>query len=130
MPLTLLCVPSCGMADFKKLRVWKKAHALAINAERVVTDIRSPDHRPLRGQLNRAAMSIPTNIVEGRGKKTDHDFARYLGYALGSACELEYHITLARDIGAISEGDFNSLMRQVVEIKRMLHGLIDRLSEQ
>jgi len=75
-------------------------------------------------------MSIPTNIVEGRGKKTDRDFARYLGYALGSACELEYHITLARDIGAISEGDFNSLMRQVVDIKRMLHGLIDRLSEQ
>ena len=75
-------------------------------------------------------MSIPTNIVEGRGKKSDRDFARYLGYALGSACELEYHIILARDVGEISEGDFNSLMRQVVDIKRMLHGLIDRLSEQ
>ena len=75
-------------------------------------------------------MSIPTNIVEGRGKKSDRDFARYLGYALGSACELEYHIILVRDVGEISEGDFNSLMRQVVDIKRMLHGLIDRLAEQ
>jgi four helix bundle protein len=96
------------VADFKKLRVWRKAH----------------------GQSNRAAMSIPTNIVEGRAKNSDRDFARYLGYALGSATELEYHITLARDVGAMSESDFNSLMRQVVDIKRMLHGLIERLSAQ
>ncbi len=118
------------MADFKKLRVWTKAHALALNAERVAAEIRNAAHKPLRSQLNRAAMSIPTNIVEGRGKKTDRDFARYLGYALGSACELEYHIILARDVGAMSESDFDSLMRQVVDIKRMLHGLIDKLSEQ
>jgi four helix bundle protein len=118
------------MADFKKLRVWNKAHALALNAERVAEQIREAAHKPLRSQLNRAAMSIPTNIVEGRGEKTDRDFARYLGYALGSACELEYHFILARDLGAMSESDFDSLMRQVVDIKRMLHGLIDRLSEQ
>ncbi|PYO50043.1 MAG: hypothetical protein DMD72_03430 [Gemmatimonadetes bacterium] len=118
------------MADFKKLRVWKKAHALALNADRVAASIRNAAHKPLRSQLNRAAMSIPTNIVEGRGKRTDRDFARYLGYALGSACELEYHIIVAHDVGAIPEPDFDALMRQVVDIKRMLHGLIDRLSEQ
>ncbi|MFL5503801.1 MAG: four helix bundle protein [Gemmatimonadaceae bacterium] len=118
------------MADFKKLRVWKKAHALALNADRVAAAIRDAPHRSLRGQMNRAAMSIPTNIVGGRGKKTDRDFARYLGYALGSACELEYHITLARDVGAISEGDYSVILKQVIDIKRMLHGLIDRLSEQ
>ena len=118
------------MADFKKLRVWSKAHALALNAERVATQIRDVAHKPLRAQLNRAAMSIPTNIVEGRGKKSDRDFARYLGYALGSACELEYHIILAHDVGAIPEADFEALMRQVIDIKRMLHGLIDKLSEQ
>ena len=118
------------MADFKKLRVWNKAHALALNAERVAAEIRDAGHKPLRSQLNRAAMSIPTNIVEGRAKKTDRDFARYLGYALGSACELEYHIILARDVGAMSEADFDTLMRQVVDIKPTLHGLIERLSGQ
>ncbi|MFL5510636.1 MAG: four helix bundle protein [Gemmatimonadaceae bacterium] len=116
------------MADFKKLRVWRKAHALALNADRVAADIRKAAHRSLRGQLNRAAMSIPTNIVEGRAKNSDRDFARFLGYALASATELEYHLTLARDVGAMSGNDFNSLMRQVVEIKRMLHGLIEKLS--
>ena len=118
------------MADFKKLRVWNKAHALALNAERVASEIRDIAHKPLRAQLNRAAMSIPRNIVEGRSKKTDRDFARYLGYALGSACELEYHIILAHDVGAIPEQEFDALMRQVVDIKRMLHGLIERLSAQ
>ena len=118
---------SCGMADYKKLRVWTKAYALAINADRVASEIRNADHKPLRGQLNRAALSIPTNIVEGRAKKSDRDFARFLGYALGSATELEHHIMVARDVGAINQADAASLLSQVIEIKRMLHGLIERL---
>src|SRR5689334_21647943 len=70
-----------GVADYKKLRVWRKAYALAMNADRVANDIRDADHKPLRSQLNRAAQSIPTNIVEGRAKQTDRDFARFLEYA-------------------------------------------------
>ena len=121
---------SYGMADYKKLRVWTKAYALAINADRISAKIRSADHKPLRSQLNRAALSIPTNIVEGRAKRSDRDFARFLGYALGSATELEHHLMVARDVGAINESDATSLLSQVIEIKRMLHGLIDRLLGQ
>ena|SRR2546423_12184884 len=115
------------MADHKKLRVWRMAYALAINADRVATEIRSADHKPLRSQLNRAAMSIPANIVEGRAKQSDRDFARFLGYAFGSASELEHHTMIARDVGAISERDCALLLSQVVEVKKMLHGLINRL---
>ena len=118
------------MADYKKLRVWMKAYALAINADRIAAEIRSADHKALRSQLNRAAMSIPTNIVEGRAKKSDRDFARFLSHALGSATELEHHIMVARDVGAMKEADATSLLSQVIEIKRMLHGLIDRLLGQ
>src|SRR3954462_15932568 len=118
------------MADFKKLRVWKKAHALALKAERVSATIRTGTYAALLNQLNRAAMSIPTNIVEGRGKKSDRYFARFPGYTLGSSCELEYHIMVARDVGGIYEDDYTALQRQVVDIKRMLHGLIERLSAQ
>src|SRR6185503_12889724 len=103
MPRWNRALPSCGVADFRKLRVWKKAHALALNADRVAAAIRGAGHSSLRTQLNRAAMSIPTNIVEGRAKKSDEDFARYLGYALGSANELECRVILAHDVGAMSE---------------------------
>ena len=117
-----------GMADCRKLQVWKKAYALALNAERVATEIRDAAHKPLRSQLNRAALSIPTNIVEGRAKKTDKDFARFLGYAMGSATELEHHVMIGRDVGAISARDAKSLLDQTVEVRKMLQGLIDRLS--
>ncbi|MFL5482685.1 MAG: four helix bundle protein [Gemmatimonadaceae bacterium] len=116
------------MADHKKLRVWRMAYALALNADRVATEIRNPDHKALRSQLNRAAMSISANIVEGRAKKSDRDFARFLGYALGSAAELEHHTMIARDVKAISVSDSSVLLAEVVEVKKMLHGLINRLS--
>src|SRR2546423_12736800 len=120
---------SYGVADFKKLRVWRKAHALALNTDRIAAEIRRVDHKALRVQMNRAAMSIPTNIVEGRGKRSDRDFARFLGYALGSATELEYHIMVARDVQAITQPKASSLLSQVIEVKKMLHGLIARLAD-
>ena len=115
------------MADYRKLRVWKKAYALAINAARVAKGIRDPDHKPLRSQLNRAAMSIATNIVEGRAKKSDRDFARFLSYSLGSATELEHHVMIGRDVGVITIADSTSLLDQTVEVRKMLQGLIGRL---
>ena len=71
----------------------------------------------------RAAMSIPTNIVEGRGQKSERDFARFLGYAQNSASELEYHLIMARDIGSLSLDDFDLLATQVSDVRKMLHGL-------
>ncbi len=130
MLLGLCAEASCGMPDYRKLQVWRKAYALALNADRVATKIRDAAHKPLSGQLNRAALSIPTNIVEGRAKKSDKDFARFLGYAVGSASELEHHVMIARDVGVVSAADAKSLIDQAVEVRRMLHGLIDRLSEQ
>ena len=116
------------MADFAKLLVWRKAHALALNVHRVCTGIRSSRYAALRSQMFRAAMSIPTNIVEGRSQKSDRDFARFLGYALNSTSELKYHLIIARDIQAIALSDFNSLMSQAVEVEKMLHGFIRRLT--
>lgn len=73
-------------------------------------------------------MSIPANIVEGRTQKSERDFGRFLGYAIGSTSELEYHLIAARDIKAITESDFLALLSQVIEVRKMLHGLISTLS--
>ena len=115
------------MSDYKKLQVWRKAHALALNAHRAATGIRGSQYAAFRSQIIRAALSIPANIVEGREQKTEAAFARYLRIALGSASELEYHVRAAHDIQAISNGDYTSLSTQVVEVRMMLHGLLRRL---
>ncbi|HMG13286.1 MAG TPA: four helix bundle protein [Gemmatimonadaceae bacterium] len=115
------------MSDYRKLLVWQKAHALALDAHRTAARIRGSQYAPFRSQIIRAALSIPANIVEGREQKSDAGFARFLRIALGSASELEYHLTAAHDIKAISTGDYDRLSRQVVEVRRMLHGLIRRL---
>jgi len=117
------------MGEFSKLHVWRKAHALALNVHRVATGIRRSDHRSLRTQMIRAAMSIPANIVEGRGQASDREFCRFLRYAVHSSSELEYHIVMGRDIRAISLSDSKSLLDQVIEVRRMLYGLIKSLSK-
>jgi four helix bundle protein len=116
------------MGDFAKLHVWRKAHALALNVHTVAIQIRGANYTSLRSQMIRAAMSVPANIVEGRGQKSERDFARFLGYALNSSSELEYHLVVARDIRAITLSDFTSLLAQLIEVRKMLHGLLKRIN--
>lgn len=115
------------MSDYKKLQVWRKAHALALHAHRVAGRIRGSQYAPFRSQIIRAALSIPANIVEGREQKTEAAFARFLRIALGSTSELEYHLMAARDIRAIAKSEYLSLSTELVEVRMMLHGLLRRL---
>jgi four helix bundle protein len=115
------------MADFRKLDVWRKAHAMALSAHRVCGKMRKREDSSLKTQLVRAAMSVPANIVEGRAQNSDRQFAKFLRIALGSATELEYHLILGRDTGAIKQQDFQPLLDEVVDVKKMLTGLLNRL---
>ena len=74
-------------------------------------------------------MSIPANIVEGRAQTTDAQFSRFLGIAIGSATELEYHLMVASDAGALSEAKASMLVKKVIEVRKMLIGLRNKLSK-
>jgi four helix bundle protein len=115
--------------DFRKLLVWQKAHALALHVDRVASTIRSARHSSLKSQLVRAAMSIPANIAEGRRQESERDFARFLRYSVNSAYELEYHLVVADDMGAIDKAEASSLLAQAVEVRKMLHGLLRALNK-
>jgi four helix bundle protein len=118
------------VSDFKNLLVWQKAHALALHAYRVATGMRRSQDIALRSQIIRAAMSIPANIVEGRRQDSEKEFARFLRIALNSGWELEYHLIVARDIGAISESDAESLLAEVIEVRKMIHGLLNKIGKR
>ena len=115
------------MADYRKLKVWQKAHALSLHAHRAACRIRGQHYASLRSQIIRSASSIPSNIVEGREQKTDPAFARYLRFSISSASELEYHLLEAKEMHVVGDGEYLSLSSQVVEVRMMLHGLIRRL---
>jgi four helix bundle protein len=72
-------------------------------------------------------MSVPANIVEGRRQKSEKEFARFLNIALNSGVELEYHLILARDLGVIPIADTDALVSEVIEVRKMIHGLLRRL---
>ena len=115
------------MAEYKKLLVWQKAHGLAIDIDGLAKRIRGAANAPLRNQMIRAAMSVPTKIVEGRAQISEKEFLRFPGYALGSAAELDYHLLIAKDIAAISEREYWQAEESLTEIRKMLHTLIKKV---
>ncbi len=116
------------MSDFKKLIVWQKAHVMALDAHKLAGKLRRADHAALRSQIIRAAMSVPANIVEGSGQETAKQFSRFLLIALNSTTELEYHLIITRDLDLANKRECLTLLAQVIEVRKMLHGLRRRLS--
>ena len=116
------------MSDFKKLVVWQKAHAMALDAHRLAGKLRRTDQAALRSQIIRSALSVPANIVEGSGQETSKQFNRFLLIALNSTTELEYHLMVARDLKLARQDESLNLLSQVIEVRKMLHGLRRRLA--
>jgi four helix bundle protein len=115
------------LKDFRKLNVWEKSHALALEIYRTTANFPKDELFGLTSQIRRAGGSIPANIAEGCGRDSNADFARFLQMALGSASELEYHVLLARDLKFIDSKSYEILNTQTTEIKRMLTSLIQKL---
>jgi four helix bundle protein len=112
------------MQDFRKLKVWQKSHRLTLQLYAVSASFTKPHAWPLRNQLLRAAISVPSNIAEGAGRGSDPDFNRFLGHSIGSLNEVEYDLLLARDLGFVKTQDHVQLSRQLEEVRRMLSGLM------
>ena len=116
------------MQDFKHIRAWQRAHALAIVLHRSTKDFARAGCSNLRTQLLRAAESIATNIVEGCGAATDREFARYLDISIKSANETEHHLLTARDLALFSTEDWRGFSDETVEIRKMIFGYRKRVS--
>ena len=115
------------MQDFRKLLVWKKSHALVLEAYRVSRDFPRDELFGLTSQMRRCAVSMPSNIAEGCGRGSDPDFARFLLMAMGSSSELEYQLLLSKDLGYLDTALHQNLETKVIEVKRMLASLINKV---
>ncbi len=113
------------MLDFRQLLVWQKADVLVLHVYEASRVLPADERYGLTSQIRRSASSIPANIAEGCGRGSDTDLARFLQIAMGSASELEYHLLLVRDLGLLEESQHQALAAEVVEVKRMLTGLMN-----
>lgn len=111
------------MQDYHRLIVWQRAHAFALEIRRTTRTFPRIGYTELKSQLDRAAESIPSNIVEGCAAASRKDFARFLDISIKSTSEVEYRLELARDLGILSRDSWKLLAREVVEIRKMLSAL-------
>jgi len=115
------------LKDFRKLKVWEKAHQLTLKIYKVTEEFPREELYGLTSQIRRASVSIPTNIAEGCVRSSDADFSRFLYIALGSTSELEYLILLSMDLKFIKNDLYVELNNDTNEIKKMLISMIQKL---
>jgi four helix bundle protein len=115
------------MKNFRDLLVWRKAHSLTLDCYRVTNAFPKQELYGITSQVRRCSASIGANIAEGCGKRGNAEFQRFLGIAAGSASELEYHFLLAHDLGLLVVEDYERLNSGILEIKRMLASLIQKV---
>lgn len=115
------------MRDFHNFIVWQRAHAFSLQIYRISKKFPKDEIFGMTSQIRRAATSIPINIAEGCGRRTDSEFAYFLDVAAGSASEVEEELLLSRDLEFINIQTFQDLDKEVKEIKAMLGSLIDKL---
>lgn len=115
------------MKDFKELEIWKRSHKLTIDIYRTTQKFPKEELYGLTSQIRRAASSIPTNIAEGCGRRTNAELANFLNIASGSASEVEYELLLAKDMDYIDDVQYQLFANEVREIRSMLSAYMTKV---
>ena len=117
------------ISDYRKLEVWQKSILLVQEIYSTTKDFPNDEKFGLVAQMRRAAVSIPSNIAEGKMRGTDPEFKRFLYIALGSGAELETQLEIAKNNNLISEELYKVNIELLTEIMRMLNAFIKKLNE-
>jgi len=115
------------MSDgYRELIAWQKAKSVALDVYRCTRRFPRDEVYGLSSQMRRAAVSVPSNIAEGKGRYSRKEFLQFLYHARGSLFELQTQLSIARDLDYIDLAAFKSLESQTEELGRILNGLINR----
>ena len=117
------------MRDHTKLRAFDLADEVTVLVYRLTVGFPREELYGLTSQMRRAAVSVPSNIVEGCARDSQADYLRFLNMAFGSLRELHYQLTLAKRLGFLCDQDSSLIEPKIVEAEKVLNGLIRALRD-
>lgn len=118
------------MHKFKDFIVWQKSRKLVKLVYLLTQQLPNEEKFGLTSQARRAAVSIPANIAEGSGRRTNPDFSNFLDIANGSSFELEALLLLCLDLSFISNEDLKPIEELNHEIQKMIYSLKQKLANK
>ncbi len=111
------------MHNFRELKVWKMSMEISKLIFHLTRTFPAEERYSLTSQLNRSAISIPSNIAEGCGRKSDKELNQFLSISLGSAFELETQVILAFEFGYVDKTKYENAIIQINDVQKMISGL-------
>ena len=115
------------MRNYRDLQVWVKAHTLTLAIYKNARCFPGEERFGLTSQMRRSCSSIPANLLEGCGRRSDGEMARFVQIAMGSGAELSYHLLLSRDLGLLKTVDYAQLDSEPNVVMRMMSALSQKL---
>jgi len=115
------------MRNFRNLQIWKRSISLSKDIYKLTEQFPPKEKYGLSSQIQRAAVSIASNIAEGSSRKSEKDFARFLEIAIGSAVEVETQLTIAKEIGYLNDERFIEIQDELIIIQKQTSQLITKL---
>jgi four helix bundle protein len=117
------------MRNFKQFEIWQRARSIVKSAYLLSRELPDTEKFGLISQIQRAAVSIPANISEGAGRRTEHDFRHFLHIAIASSYELETLLTLCTDLDYLSVESTKALLAELEIFQKQVNLFIKKLSQ-
>ena len=118
------------MNGYRDLSVWQRSFAVANQIMAICVDFPKEQRYILSTQIQRSAISVPSNIAEGYNRKSTKEYIQFLSIALGSLAEMETQLLIARQQSFVAAGAANELLAEMDEIGKMLRAMIKKLDEK
>lgn len=118
------------MRDFRKYDIWRDAVGFATDVYKLTSTFPKFEIYGLCDQMQRASVSISSNIAEGCSRESEKDFAHFLEMAIGSAFEVESQLLIAKNLGYIDDTQYQDMVSKLSPNERQIHALINKLRKQ
>lgn len=117
------------MLNFKNLKIWQKGFNIAVSTYKLTAAFPKEEKYSISSQMNRSAVSIPSNIAEGSSRSSNKDYNRFLETALGSSFELETQLLIAEAVDFGEKEKRTVLLKEIDEEQKMLLAFMNKIKE-